>query len=102
MLSVSLQGIVSQLLLRRSDGQGRVPANEILLGSPALANLVREGAVAKINQYLEGGRGDGMQLMDDAIMKHLKEGLVTPQEAYMKAIDKNRFQHLYEQAGEEE
>jgi len=102
MLSVSLQGVVSQLLLRKADGQGRVPVNEILLGSPALANLIREGAVSKINQYLEGGRGEGMQLMDDAIMRHLKEGNITPQEAYMKAIDKNRFQSLYEQAGGDE
>ncbi len=102
MLSVSLQGVVSQLLLRRADGQGRVPVNEILIGSPALANIVREGAVAKINQYIEGGRGEGMQLMDDAIMGHLKEGNVTPQEAYMKAFDKARFESMYAAAGGEE
>ncbi|GIW70604.1 MAG: twitching motility protein PilT [Planctomycetota bacterium] len=95
MLSVSLQGVVSQLLLRRADGQGRVPANEILLGSPALANIIREGAVAKINQYIEGGRGEGMQLMDDAIMAHLKAGVISGEEAYMKAIDKSRFEQYW-------
>ena len=73
--------------------------NEILIGSAALANIVREGAVAKINQYIEGGRGEGMQLMDDAIMKHLKAGDVTPQEAYMKSFDKSRFEGMYTAAG---
>ena len=100
MLSVSLQGICSQLLLRRSDGQGRVPVNEILVGSPGLSNIIREGAVHKIVTYIEGGRGEGMQLMDDAIMARLKDGLVTPQEAYMKAHDKSRFESLYAAAGE--
>jgi twitching motility protein PilT len=95
MLSVSLQGVVSQLLLRKADGQGRVPVNEILLGSPALGNIIREGAVAKINQYIEGGRGEGMQLMDDAIMWHLQEGTVTGEEAYMKSLDKSRFEQYY-------
>jgi twitching motility protein PilT len=100
MLSVSLQGICSQLLLRRSDGQGRVPVNEILIGSPGLSNIIREGAVHKIVTYIEGGRGEGMQLMDDAIMARLKDGLVTPQEAYMKSHDKSRFEALYAAAGE--
>jgi twitching motility protein PilT len=100
MLSVSLQGIVAQLLLRRSDGQGRVPVNEILIGSPGLSNIIREGAVHKIVTYIEGGRGEGMQLMDDSIMSRLKEGLVTPHEAYMKAFDKSRFE-AYAGAGED-
>ncbi len=99
MLSFSLQGVVSQLLLRRADGQGRVPVNEILIGSPGLSNIIREGAVHKIVTYIEGGRGEGMQLMDDAIMARLKAGEVTPQEAYMKAADKSRFEHLYAAAG---
>ncbi len=101
MLSVSLQGICAQLLCRRSDGQGRVPVNEILIGSPGLSNIIREGAVHKIVTYVEGGRGEGMQLMDDSIMARLKDGLVTPQEAYMKAFDKSRFEALYAAAGEE-
>ena len=102
MLSVSLQGICAQLLLRRADGQGRLPVNEILIGSPALSSIIREGAVAKINQYIEGGRGEGMQLMDDSIMGRLKAGEITPQEAYMKALDKSRFEPLYRRAVESE
>ena len=95
MLSVSLHGICSQLLLRRADGHGRVPVNEILIGSPALSNIIREGAVHKIVTYIEGGRGEGMQLMDDSIMARLEDGLITPAEAYMKAQDKSRFEALY-------
>ena len=95
MLSVSLVGVCSQLLLRKTDGQGRVPVNEILMGSPGLANIIREGNIHKISTYIESGRGEGMQLMDDSIMERLKAGLVSPNEAYMKAIDKSRFEHLY-------
>ncbi|MBI4577885.1 MAG: type IV pilus twitching motility protein PilT [Planctomycetes bacterium] len=92
MLSVSLKGVCSQLLLRRKDGKGRVPVNEILFATSALPNIIREGAVHKIVQLIEGGRGDGMQLMDDSIMQCLKQDVVSPEEAFMKAIDKNRFQ----------
>ena len=102
MLSVSLTGICSQLLMRRSDGQGRVAVNEILLGSPGLSNIIREGAVHKIVTYIEGGRGEGMQLMDDSIMHRLKEGSITPAEAYMAASDKSRFEALYKAAGDDE
>ncbi len=98
MLAVSLQGVVSQLLLRTLDGQGRCAVNEVLIGSPALGNIIREGQVHKIISYIEAGRGEGMQLMDDSIMARLREGKVSPNEAYMKAIDKSRFEHLYQSA----
>jgi twitching motility protein PilT len=73
--------------------------NEILIGSPGLSNIIREGAVHKIVTYIEGGRGEGMQLMDDAIMKRLKDSEITPQEAYMKAFEKARFESFYAAAG---
>jgi twitching motility protein PilT len=94
MLSVSLQGVCAQLLLRKVDGQGRVAVNEVLIGSPALSAIIREGAIHKIVSYMEGGRGEGMQLMDDSIMSRLKDGLISPNEAYMMALDKSRFEHL--------
>ena len=94
MLAVSLQGVVAQLLMRRSDGQGRRAVNEILIGSPALSAIIREGAIHKVTSYIEAGRGEGMQLMDDAILAALKEGVISPNEAYMKAADKSRFEHL--------
>jgi twitching motility protein PilT len=94
MLSVSLQGVVAQLLLRRADGGGRVAVNEVLISSPALGAIVREGAIHKVISYIESGRGEGMQLMDDSILSRLKAGMVSPNEAYMKAADKSRFEHL--------
>jgi twitching motility protein PilT len=94
MLSVSLQGVVAQLLMRRTDGSGRVPVNEVLIGSSALGAIIREGAIHKVVSYLESGRGQGMMLMDDSIQRVLKAGLVSPNEAYMKANDKSRFENL--------
>ncbi len=94
MLSVSLLGVVAQLLLRRSDGNGRTAVNEVLFSSPALGAIIREGAIHKVISYIESGRGEGMQLMDDSILARLKEGIISPNEAYMKAADKSRFEHL--------
>ncbi|MEO0476220.1 MAG: PilT/PilU family type 4a pilus ATPase, partial [Planctomycetota bacterium] len=69
MLATSLIGVCAQLLLRRTDGRGRVPVNEILIGSPALGAVIREGAIHKVVSYIESGRGQGMQLMDDSILQ---------------------------------
>ena len=91
MLSASLRGIVAQLLLKRSDGGGRLAVNEILLGTNAVAAIIREGAVEKLTDVLISGKAEGMQFMDDAIQRFLDQGVVSPQEAYMKAIDKQRF-----------
>jgi twitching motility protein PilT len=92
MLASSLRGIVAQLLLKKFDGQGRYPVNEILIANPAVAAIIREGASEKLQDVLVSGKGEGMQFMDDSIMGLLKEGKVTAHEAYMKGIDKARFQ----------
>ncbi len=94
MLSVSLKGIVAQLLMPKKDGKGRVAVNEVLFPTSGLSNIIREGAINKIVSTIEGGRGDGMQLMDDSIMDRLKAGLVSPEQALLFAHDKNRFQRL--------
>jgi twitching motility protein PilT len=91
MLASSLRGVVAQLLMKRVDRPGRLAVNEILFANAAVAAIVREGATQKLQDVLSGGRAEGMQLMDDAIMKVLKEGIVSPEEAYMKAIDKQKF-----------
>ncbi len=91
MLSSSLRGIVAQLLLKRCDGGGRLAVNEILIANNAVSAIIREGAPEKLTDVLISGRDVGMQFMDDAIMAVLKQGIVSPQEAYMKAIDKQRF-----------
>jgi twitching motility protein PilT len=91
MLSASLRGIVAQLLMKKSDGKGRVAVNEILISNNAVSSIIREGAVEKLTDVLISGKAEGMQFMDDAINSLLQQGIVTPQEAYMKAIDKQRF-----------
>ena len=96
MLSVSLKGVVSQLLCLKADGKGRIPVTEILFGSLALSNLIREGSVHKIPSVIEGGRGEGMELMDNSIMERFRAGEIDAHEAYMKAIDKRRFQPYLE------
>jgi twitching motility protein PilT len=91
MLSASLRGIVAQLLMKKADGSGRVAVNEILISNNAVSSIIREGAVEKLTDVLISGKAEGMQFMDDAINSVLQQGIVSPQEAYMKAIDKQRF-----------
>ncbi len=91
MLSASLRGVVAQLLMKKQDGSGRVAVNEILVVNNAVAAIIREGATQKLQDVIVGGKGEGMQFMDDAIWEQLVAGAVSPHEAYMKAIDKNRF-----------
>jgi len=83
------------LLLKKADGSGRAAVNEILIANAAVSAIIREGATQKLQDVIVSGKGQGMQFMDDAIFALLKSGTVTPHEAFMKAIDKNRFkQHL--------
>jgi twitching motility protein PilT len=91
MLASSLRGVVAQLLLKKADGSGRLAINEILVVNSAATAIIREGATQKLQDVIVGGAGQGMQFMDDAIWKVMQQGIVTPHEAYMKAIDKNRF-----------
>jgi twitching motility protein PilT len=94
MLASSLKGIVAQLLLKKADGKGRVAVNEILIASNAVSAIIREGAPEKLQDVLVSGRAIGMQFMDDAIMEKLKARVVNGTEAYMKAIDKQRFEQF--------
>jgi len=91
MLSNSLRGVLAQLLLKRSDRSGRIAVNEILIANAAVAAIIREGATQKLQDVIVSGRAQGMQFMDDAIFAILQKGIVSPHEAFMKAIDKNRF-----------
>jgi twitching motility protein PilT len=91
MLANSLRGVVAQLLLKRCDGGGRLAVNEILVVNSAASAIIREGATQKLQDVIVGGKGQGMQFMDDGIWNVLQQGIVSPHEAYMKAIDKNRF-----------
>src|SRR6266404_3211433 len=107
MLANSLRGVLAQLLLKKADGSGRVAVNEILIANAAVSAIIREGATQKLQDVIISGRAQGMQFMDDAIWALLEKGTVTPHEAFMKAIDKNRFkkflppeeEHLGDAAG---
>jgi len=90
-LAASLRGVVSQQLLRRVSGKGRVAAFEILVGSLAVSNAVREGDTAKIYSIIQSGRGLGMETMDDALRSLVDCGAVELDEARRKAHDKGKF-----------
>jgi twitching motility protein PilT len=94
MLANSLRGVLAQLLLKKADGSGRLAVNEILIASPAVSAIIREGATQKLQDVIVSGKGQGMQFMDDAIQALLDAGAVSPHEAFMKAIDKNRFKQF--------
>jgi twitching motility protein PilT len=93
MLANSLRGVVAQLLMKKTEdaGGGRLAVNEILVVNAAASSIIREGATQKLQDVLVSGKGQGMQFMDDAIWSAMQQGLISPMEAYMKAIDKSRF-----------
>ena len=92
MLSESLKGVVCQQLLKTSDGKGRVAALEIMLGTPAIANLIREAKTFQIPSIIQTAKKDGMQQMDQHLMELLKGEKINADEAYRCAIDKKQFE----------
>jgi twitching motility protein PilT len=96
MLSTSLRGVVSQQLIPKADKKGRVAALEILINTPAIANLIRQGKMDQLENGMQTGSASGMRLMDAAIQSLLDQRLITGKEAYKKAINKSRFEPLRE------
>ena len=97
MLSESLKAVVAQQLVKTKDGKGRCAANEVLIGSPALASMIREGKISQIGSYIQTGSGAGMQTMDQHLMQLFKQVRITAQAAYEKAIDKIGFSKLLDE-----
>ncbi len=93
-LSDGIRAIVAQVLFKRIDKKGRCPALEILIGTPAVRNLVRESKTHQLNSMMQTGKKYGMQLLDDAIMELLNKGWISADEAYAKANDKSKFRPL--------
>jgi twitching motility protein PilT len=87
MFSESLKGIVSQQLVPRSDGQGRVVAYELLFSNPSVANLIRDGKNFQLTSVMQMGRKLGMQLMDTSLKDLVNAGLISMQEAQERAND---------------
>jgi twitching motility protein PilT len=92
MLSTSLRGVVSQQLIKRADGSGRVAALEILINTPACANLIRQGKLDQLENMMQMGGQFGMRTMDSAIQQLLDAGLISGADAYRKAINKAKFE----------
>ena len=91
MLSESLRAVIAQQLVKTKDDKGRRAAVEILVGSPALANMIREAKFSQIASLIQTGSTSGMQSMDQHLQHLIEEGKITREAAYEKAIDKNLF-----------
>lgn len=90
MLSESLRAVIAQTLLRKTGG-GRVAAHEIMVGTPAIRNLIREGKLAQMYSAIQTGQAHGMRTLDQSLGELLKSGLVSREEARFRAVDKQRF-----------
>ena len=93
-LASALQAVVSQILLPRKDGKGRVAAREIMIMTPAISNLIREGKTHMIYSAIETGLKFGMVPMDRALISLVKENLVAFDVALAKAHDQDSFRKL--------
>ncbi|MCK5915230.1 MAG: type IV pilus twitching motility protein PilT [Deltaproteobacteria bacterium] len=91
MLGESLKGVVAQQLLKKADGKGRVAAFEILVGSQAVGNLIREGKTFQIPSIMQTGKKLGMQTIDQHLEVLVAEGQITKQEAFLYADEKAKF-----------
>jgi len=98
MLSESLKGVVSQVLCKKIGG-GRVAAREILLVTPAVSNLIREGKTFQIPSIMQTSKRLGMITMNDTLLDLVEQRLVEPKEAYMKSVDKGAFVNMLKAKG---
>ena len=91
MLSESLVAVISQTLCKLKDGTGRVAAHEIMLGTPAIRNLIRENKVAQMYSSIQTGNNMGMQTLDQNLTELVRRNLVSPMEARGKAKIPDNF-----------
>ncbi|HEX9959717.1 MAG TPA: type IV pilus twitching motility protein PilT, partial [Pyrinomonadaceae bacterium] len=98
MLSESLKGVIAQTLLPKKGG-GRVAALEVLIVTPAISNLIREGKTFQIPSAMQTGKQHGMIMLNDALFGLVQKGLVEPVDAYVKAVDKANFEALLQRNG---
>ena len=91
MLSESLRAVISQTLCKTKDGSGRVAAHEIMIGTPAIRNLIREAKVAQMYSAIQTGQAIGMQTLDQNLQDLVKRNLISIPEARTKAANKDAF-----------
>ncbi len=92
MTSTSLMAVISQALLKRQDGKGRVAAHEIMLVNPAIRNLIRENKLYQIPSIIQTARGEGMQTMEDSLRAHAFAGLISRQAAILQCNNPKMFE----------
>lgn len=93
MLSESLRAVIAQTLLKRSGG-GRVAAHEILIGTPAIRNLIRENKIPQMYSAIQTGQSLGMQTLDQCLLELVRQGVVSKQDARLKAANKDAFANV--------
>ena len=98
MLAESLKGVISQMLCKKIGG-GRVPVMEVLIGTPSVANLIREAKIFQIPSIMQTGKKYGMCLMNESFADLVKKKIVDPQEAYAKAFDKAGLVNMFKKNG---
>ncbi|MFC1582582.1 type IV pilus twitching motility protein PilT [Planctomycetota bacterium] len=99
MLASSLKGVVAQNLLKRKDGSGRIAALEVLIANHSIASNIREGKTYQIPSAMQTGGKYGMILLNDALHDLVAKGIVSPEEAYRKALNKEEILNKFQQAG---
>ena len=97
MISTSLRGVISQQLLPTKNTAGRVAALEILINTPAVANLIRQGKLDQLETSMQSGGGIGMQTMDNALMDLVSKGLISGHNAYLQANNKHKFERMQDE-----
>ncbi len=91
MLSESLRAVISQTLLKKKDATGRVAAHEIMIGTPAIRNLIREAKIAQMYSQIQTGQQYGMQTLDQCLQELVKRNIVSAAEARLRAANKDNF-----------
>ncbi|MCZ2135784.1 MAG: type IV pilus twitching motility protein PilT [Burkholderiales bacterium] len=91
MLSESLVAVISQSLLKRKDGSGRIAAHEIMIGTPAIRNLIRENKIAQMYSVIQTSLGQGMQTLDQCLQELVRRNLISPAEARLSARQGEMF-----------
>jgi twitching motility protein PilT len=94
MISTSLRGVVSQQLLPKKQEAGRVAALEVLINTPAVANLIRQGKLDQLETAMQSGGSAGMITMDSALMNLVSEQQISGKEAYLQADNKSKFERM--------
>jgi twitching motility protein PilT len=91
LLAEALTGVIAQQLIKRTDKKGRVAAVELMIGTPAISNTIREGKIEQMVSLMETGKRYGMQMMDDHLLELVQNVVIDPKDARKLAVNKERF-----------